>query len=284
MDFTFIIPVAYEPEDNNSYIGREVVLIKDCNSFVTLNQQGQGYNVNKCPNDDCYFQPFIKGDIIYHQIIVDTTKYVSAGFELIDLSSGQPFEGDVEVILSYSKYPDDRNLYFSAAINTTEFDSKCWYLKIILLKEDDSEEIVTSEPYTEVKCNEETIVIEGSYDKYDCNGVYYDDFEGDLPGNFKLKFRVRGTVEPNGYSFDNVFNGNTKIRSTQSRRFTLFTEKVPSYVAEQIAAALNSESFKIDDIEYKGSLKLDKNFDEGSGWIIKEDIFIDCDEINFSCK
>lgn len=152
-----------------------------------------------------------------------------------------------------------------------------------------------TEFYCIVGCEEQTILIKGDYttglissiNGFDCNGKYYgyiDDgfnFSGSI---YKSQVRVRGIVEPAGYEFEETKINTSKVKGKQREVFILYTKKIPYYVAKQIAACFNSKVLTIDDVEYSGALKLSKNFEEGNMWIIKENIYIDCDEINFSCQ
>lgn len=283
MNYNFIVPVVYNQEDNSSYIGKQTILIKDCSIFGTPKGECDGYNFNKCPNDDTYCQPFIPGDILYFQFLIDTTFYDAQSFELINTSTGLPIVG---LVFSTVEGVVDSTKYFTIQINTTSLQQKCVYLKLTLEKaEGGDNDFITGEPFCAVRCEEPTLLIEGEYLKYDCNKNYYGIATGSINGMapYKASFRVRGVVEPNGFSIEKTDNGVNPVKSKQTERFILFTEKVPYYVAKQIEVCFNSKQLTIQGIDYKGQVKLDKNFEEGSEWIIKEDIFIDCPEINFGC-
>ena len=157
-----------------------------------------------------------------------------------------------------------------------------------------------TEFYCEVRCEEQTILVEGNYNQdnngrrpfarlelTDCSGK----FHGLLEVNglnalnlFQHSYRVRGIVESSGFEFEETKIKEKRVKSKQREVFILFTNKIPYYVAIGIAACFNSKETTIDTIVYFGTIKLTKNFEEGNMWIIKENIFIECDEINFSCN
>lgn len=156
-----------------------------------------------------------------------------------------------------------------------------------------------TEFFCKVRCEEQTILVQGSYLQQhngrrpaanfnitDCSGKYHGllDINGFTVFNLFLhSYRVRGIVENAGYEFEETKIKNKKIKSTQREGFVLFTKKIPYYVAKQIAACFNSRELTIDGQVYTGTIKLSKNFEEGNMWIIKENIYIECDEIDFSC-
>ena len=153
-----------------------------------------------------------------------------------------------------------------------------------------------TEFYCITRCEEQTILIEGNYLKggFIAEGFDITDCDGKFHGNindgfnfstnyFKHSYRVRGIVENAGYEFEETKIKTKKIKSTQREGFILFTKKIPYYVAKQIAACFNSKELTIDGQVYTGTIKLSKSFEEGNMWIIKENIYIECDEINFSC-
>lgn len=283
MNYNFTVPVVYNPEDNGSYIGKQTILIKDCSIFNNPNNGINGYNCNKCPNDDAYCQPFIKGDKLYFQFIIDKTVYNNQSFQLIDSNTGLPITSNFDY--STTQGYIDRVNYFTIVIDTTTLIETCFYLKLTLDKPGNTitpqQDFITSEPFCSVRCDEATLLIEGEYIKYDCDLHYYG--LGNGTPAYKASFRVRGVVEPQGFEIEKTNNGINPVKSKQRERFTLFTEKVPYYVAKQIETCFNSKQLTINGVKYTGEVKLDKNFEEGSEWIIKEDIFIECAEINFGC-
>jgi hypothetical protein len=153
--------------------------------------------------------------------------------------------------------------------------------------------------YCLAKCNENTILIEGSYlkettgrrpaekfDIVDCSGFFHGLMIVNGSNAFNLfehKYRVRGSVESVGFEFEEVLTNQTKTSSKQKETFTMFTNKIPFYVVNQIAACFNSRLLTIDSVRYFGGISLQKNFDEGNMWILKENLFIDCDQINYNC-
>lgn len=323
----YIIPVVYTAEDNNSHVNKDSILIKDCSQLGNPSPECDGYNFNKCPNDDAYCQPFIKGDVIYNQYRIDNKKYKRIFVDVIDSTTGLPVTEDVTIIIQ-TGVDAERTDYLNVIIDTDQdiFDTlTCWYVKIslygCLLTEQATAEayftcldekqvagltlaqaqrecyeemcnigdFIASEPYCVVRCEEKTLMICGEYTDKDCNGNYYGNLiqpsQQESINQFKSCYRVRAVIEPNGFAISETLNNLSKVKSQQREAFLfIVTTGIPYYVAKQIAQCFNSKQLTIDGVAYSGAVKLDKNFEEGSMWYPRENIFIDCEEINFTCE
>lgn len=315
--FDYIIPVTYVAENNNSYVNKSSILMKDCSGFSTLNEDCEGWNFNHCPNDDNYCQPFVKGDKIYLQTLFDIKTYFHINKIFVDSSTGEEFDGS-GAVTTQSGYDDNRNFWLNIVIDTAHAsfaNISCWYFKLKLFKcnlaqdgtylecratkigegmtaaeasdacyEELCEDFdyITTEPYCEIPCDN-SVLVEGQYPDYDCNGNYYGAI-GQNKSIYKLAFRVRGSVESDGFDFTKTDVNFKTVKSQQTERFIFYTKKIPYYVVKQLAAAFNAQVLKIDSIEYKRASKLNKNFEEGRMWIVKENLYRDCSEINFTCS
>lgn len=318
----YIVPVSYTAKDNKSYINKATVLFKDCNSFIANGDACTGWNFNRCPNDDNYCQPFVKGDKLYFQYLLDVKKYFYYQIDFYNSSTGETFDY-VGALTVQSGIDSVRNNYVNLIVDTgaSNFDEiGCWYFVVKMFKCDYSKEseqttlynncrseaigggmsdaeatkycyneicqdydYISTEPFCEIPCDS-SLLVTGEYPNYDCNGNFYGTFTNNQASIFKLSFRVRGSVEPDGFDFEKTVVVNKTQKSQQSERFIFFTKKIPYYVTKQLAAAFNSKTLAIDGIAYQRGVKLNKNFEEGSMWIVKENLYIDCDEINFSCE
>lgn len=313
----YIIPVTYTAEDNETHINKDTILIKDCSQLGNPSPECDGYNFNRCPNDNAYCQPFIKGDVIREQYIIDNTKYKTLFVDIINSVTGEPEDS---VVVTLQRGTDaDRTDFLNVIIDTNQtiFDTlTCWFIKIKMYgctlqgndyntcldekqvsgltlaqaREECYEEMceiadfIASEPYCVVRCEEPTLLIQGYYTDHDCNGNYYGRLASGVKNLFFKSIRVRGWVEPDGYQITETKNGAKKAKSKQTQRFFLITKGIPYYVADQIAVCMNGRFMYIDGSQYTGMLKLDKNFEEGSMWYVKENIYRECDEINFTCS
>lgn len=318
--FDYIVPISYVSEDNNTYINKATIMVKDCDAFNNLNAECSGYNFNRCPNDGFYCQPYIVGDKLYFQIPLIYGKYFYIDIFLVNTITGQEYFLNTEV-LRQNGYGVNRAILYNFCVdtNTSIFDGKeCFYFKFKLYKCQLNTEayntfdfcvqekinagfnelnaiakcysencldfdFITSEPYCKIKCDEPTLLIEGVYTGYDCNGFWHGNVGGQQ-SIYKSQYRIPAGLESDGFEFEETFNGTNKIKSIQKERFIFFTYKVPYYVATQIANCFNSSAFYVDNQKYTGTVKLDKNFDSGSEWLIRENIFKVCDEISFSCE
>lgn len=326
----FIVPLSYTLEDNETYVNKVVVFVKDCAILKnlpkgTVKDECEGFNFNLCGNDEKYFQPFIQGDILYNQFPLDIDQYFYLKLELINSETGEDFFQEFVVnnpdsIVAQFLSDADRTSYVNININTSNSvvdNISCFYMKLKLYKCDlssdpdfincvitqqaefpdkpidfilaecydqfcgDLDTIIT-EPYEKVKCNKPSLLLKGNYSGHDCDNYFYG--IGDIQSIYKLAIRVYGVVEPNGFDTTETVNNNKKVKSSQKERFLLRTQKIPYYVATQLQRAFNSQQLNIDDIDYSGAIKLNKNFDEGSMWIIEENIFIECNELDYGCN
>jgi hypothetical protein len=297
MNFNFTASISSSPEDNNTEIAKTLIQFKDCSIFPTPSSEGGFWNCNRCPNDDDYCQPYVVGDNIYFQLPyqsgIDNYCELPQFFIVangVSIEVAYPTNGTNGVEWQYGVGSDGVD-YINVVIDTSNaffVGKQCWYLQIQLLYcPEEVNHQFNSEFYCEVRCEEPTILITGLYPNgYDCNGTYYGSLtnpSASSVSSFLLSFRVRGSVESIGFEFEETMNNNIKVKSKQRELFTLFTHKIPYYVVRQMAAAFNSKELTIDGTRYYGSLKLNKNFDDGNMWIIKEGLYIPCDEINFTC-
>lgn len=288
---TYNVPLVLTPEDNNTEIAKTLIMVKSCNSFDNPNENCDGFNFNLCPNDRKYCQPFIKGDKIYCQLAYDIKKYFISGISLIDTSTDT--DKYIASNFTFQSGHDPLNNYFfnyilDTGADTFASDITCFYFKLQLTPRQGGDFVyVYSEPYCLVKCNENTMLITGEYPNgYDCSGGYHGTMTGGInPGAsiYTPSFRIRGVLEPENFDFEKTENHGKFVKSKQFERFFFRLEPTPYYVARQIAVCFNSKKVTIDGDEYKGTVRLQKNFDEGSMWISNETIYRDCDELNFTC-
>lgn len=288
---SYTVPVLSSSEDNNTKIQKALILIKDCSQYGDPDNDCLGFNFNRCPNDSKYCQPFILGDKIYGQLKFDQKLYAISAFQIINTATGANIYSSSFVTLQ-TGIDELNNSYINYVIDTghASFASvECFYTMIALTpRQGEGTIYYTSEPYCIVQCNENTLLILGEYPNgYDCYGGYYGSLSGGvLPGAsiYIPQVRIRGVVESDNFDFEETINNKKKIKSKQFERFILYSKDLPYYVVRQVAVCFNSKSVTIDGVVYSGTIKLTKNNDEGSMWYLKENIFRECDEINFTCE
>lgn len=290
---TYNVPMTLIREDNNSDSTKISLIVKDCGGFGSTGEECAGYNFNRCPNDDAYCQPFISGDLIYGQIRYDSRNYELGTAQWINSVTGANFY-TAAAVTNQTGRDDLNNNYLNYKIDTSNavFDSvTCWYIKIQLTyigSGSGADTFITSEPYCPVRCEIPTLLIQGFYPSgYDCNGNFYGgvfNLSGaKVASFFQPILRIYGVLESDGYDFEKTDVNSRTVKSKQTERFLLLSKKLPYYVVQQIAACGNSQKLTIDGVQYTGLSKISKNFDEGSMWILRENVVLVCDEINFTC-
>lgn len=140
-----------------------------------------------------------------------------------------------------------------------------------------------SEPYQEVRCEEETLVIESTYPKTDCFGNFYNTTQDCATNIFINRYRIPGELIQDGYDFIQTKTADIDVSVTTRRRYTLLLPKLPPYVVDRIAIAFGGQEFKIDGTIYEGNIKIDKDFEYGRSWIVKTTLFREC-SLDFGCE
>lgn len=309
--FTYRTPVVYEPEDNETYANRITTPVLRSNSMHEniFNERLNGWNCERCSNDDDFCMPIVDGDFIYLQVMVNDPVPNPYGVKPYD-REGNEISAPGAVDAYNVKDKENGNNYLNIIVNTALIPSNCFYFALTGTTcrpgwedcyELMSEAAVTAclasfcnqgtEIFSDLYCKvdescTQTLLIEGDYaGGYDCDGNFYGiPFGATVNQQFKLKFRVPATIERREYGFTETLLNSKKIKSKQSEIWNLRTQKIPPYVVDLMAKAFNSKQITIDGVEYTKALKLSKNFEDGSMWIVNETLTKDCDEINYSCK
>jgi hypothetical protein len=326
--FTYPVAVSYTPQDNETRITKKVMTFKNCSGWG-LNDGCSGWNFNKCPNDDDYCQPYVERDLLYMQYLIPANWAGVAAVEMVDSTTGEIVAHGSSMTSQIGKDADGLR-YVNIKIDTGVLPEgvTCFYIKLTFwdcreflkptqafiacvvaamiggatlaeatiqcansICDEENQKIVYSEPYCEVRCNEETMVITGAYlpTKYDCDGFYYGDLlnlvsGAVIPTIYKLEFRDRGFVEHDGATIaENINNGITVSKKTV-KKYTLYSGKIPPYVAAQYIRAAGSREFAVDGVVYKGPQEIGKDFDQGMSWIPKMLLTTECDEADFTCS
>jgi hypothetical protein len=316
LSFTYAVPIAYTPEDDETYIYRTIIKCLPCQP-IPQNDLSSLWNCTRCGNDDNYCTPVEDGDIIYLQLLVnnpDVTLYTIFVYD----AAGNIVESGAATNIYNVQDELDGNNYLNINIDASLIDSDCFYFSVYsfecplsffsgvsecvavrmetfgesysqashtcLLAACDVYNVYFTDMYCKQPCGD-TILIEGQYPKYDCDSNFYGvPYNQSAATQHKLKFRIPATIELVEYSFTNTIVNNKKTRSTQGENWLFRTQKIPPYVVQQIAKAFNSKTLLIDGVEYIPSNKLTKNFEEGRMWIVQETLTTQCDEINFTCN
>lgn len=319
-NYKFNVPIVYAPQTNSSFTAKRTYKIRECKESLTANNAADLWCNNLCSQDEKYCNPFILGDKLYFQYFNDSTSYWKVLPKLINFADDSVIPSAAMITTQTGKDAAGNNYLNFVVDIPQDFAVECFYIKIYLFACDVNElsyqacynaaigsgktpeeaelecsitlcgpgvsEII-SEPYCLVKC-EKTILVEGFYPKYDCNGNYYGDLSSGTPpatvaNIYKPQIRIPGEIAKESFSFDSVIVNNKKQKSTQSQVFRLYTPKIPPYVADKLAVIFNSEKLIIDGQEYRPSEELTKNNEVGQMWIINTLITKNCEQISFNC-
>jgi len=315
----YTYPLAYYVETNNTLVGKKTIRVHDCINNVNNNELCGLWNFTHCPSDKDYCQPFVKGDIVYKQYFAPKDYFTYNFPHVIDTATGDDVIADTGLITTEAGDDANNTTYGNLLIDTSKFiNTKCFYVKIVsftckLTMADndfkdcvnaliadgytskeakeiclntmcaDERTIMYSEPYCQVDCLE-TILIEGMYPKYDCNGNYYGAFTTTPTTNsYKPKLRIFGSLEPSEANIEETIVNNVRKQTKLIKTFNLMSYPLPYYVVEQLSNIFASKVITVEGEEYLRALTLSKNNEEGKMWIIKTTLLQECNSTNFTC-
>lgn len=289
--FDYIEPVSYTLQDNNSYAYKRDFLFKSCD-FQTLNPSAcSAWISEKCDSDREYCQPFVSGDIIYNQIPYNPFSFNTFEISLLNIVTGEEPDLPSDTITTQEYYNASLDYFLNFNIDTSKVDFSCFQIKLKLGfsdgKHDPVFQVSYSEPYCKIKCEQKSILVEGTYPSIDCNGHFYGVFVGGYQSIYKSIFRIYGEVIKVGFDFEQVQSVTPRQPyTTKGRtisRYRLYTSKIPPYVSEQLAQCFGAQFLFIDGEQYLKPSRMNKDFDEGASWIPLVDLVKECDQIDFTC-
>ncbi len=323
---TYIVPLPSVQESNETLIAKTVIRVLDCSSNLIVNESCYSWNYNHCPGDKEYCNPFIAGDKIYKQFYGPQGKYSTILVQVFNSANNEEIILDYPFLTIEDGIDANLIAYKNIIIDTIDFDNiDCFYLRIkaymcIIEEVEDindfeacvedlmeqgktetqaiescldgfcdsaSIDLAYSEPYCKIECEQESLLIEGYYPKYDCNGNYYGAFSEAQPVNsYKTQIRILGEINPVDNNIEVTFINNNKRKSAQN--FVTHNirghEKFPYYVIQKIANIFASRKVFVDEVEYINSIKISKNNEQGKMWILDENITTTCGNVDFSCE
>lgn len=313
-EYVCIIPeISYTAEDNETYINYSEVTLSRCVN-IPLNENPDWFNCNLCGSDERYEQPVIDGDIMRIQVPIINNTYLSYKAYL--------FDGDDNVIEDtggieqFEVWDGFRNRFLNIKLTVTNIPATCFHVRLFAfeseidegdlatciaarlldgkgpkeadllcrIEQSEDNDVFYSELYrkTNDEC-EDTLLIEGEWPYYSCDrdGFYGSPQIGS--DRHELRIRIPGNIEISDFNFEETVIFNTKRTSKRTAVYLLRSQKLPLYVAQQLASIFSSKSITIDGVEYAGALKISKSFDEGRMWIVNTTLKRECDEIDFLC-
>lgn len=318
--YTYTWPLTLTPETNNSFIGKNTIQVLNCQLNVNSNELCNLWNFSHCPSDTDYCQPFVKGDIIYKQFFNPRGYFTYSFLHIVNIATGEDVVTALNPLTTEAGYDKNDNLFTNIIIDTEKLDDiECFYFYVrafsCKFKEpadlsefndcvsDLQEQGYTlqearesclidlcpgsmtnlySEPYCIVKC-QNTILIEGEYNNYDCNGNFYGTFtSGSSTNSFKSQMRIVGEVAPTQFDIEEVVVNKSRKSTKRLQSFLLRSKKLPYYMVERLANIFASKSVTIDGSVYQGTTNLSKNLEDGEMWVISTTLTQEC-ENDFTC-
>lgn len=308
-------PVSYVPKSNGTHAIVKEFTLRQCVASI---QEPELWNCNRCGSDEEYFNPIIDGDKIYLQYFVDKLSYSHILFEAVDSATDEILSSPsleyimgldknkqayVSAVFSIDDYAGHDCIYFRAKFFTCELNEVVLEACLGTSIEDATYEALNAcyttlcstfdyfrtEPYRRAGCQEKTILVEGFYTTYDCNSAFYGTFDSVVMGNVaanthKPSIRVLGNLEKNGFAYDKS-TLNTKVVGITNRQvFKFRTRKIPPYVVEVINLCFASRNLYFDGSEYISGTQIDKNFEEGTMWIVDVNVTKECRQDNLNCE
>jgi hypothetical protein len=313
--YDYIIPVVYSAKDNETFINKRSYLIKECVNNLIPNNLADLWNANLCGSDECYCQPYVAGDMLYLQYIIDNSNLSNTIIQLVDQATGEPIENYSDFLSIEQGQDENKTTFLNLIINTAGLTS-CFYVKMFLFECEPDEEVLeecintkkaegktqaeaelecwiqlcgegVSEKYSEPYCPSDcynTILIEGYYKDYDCNGNYYGAFIGGGTNSYKPSVRIPGELFLQNIANERTLVNNKPVAMKTRDVYRLRSKKVPPYVARQVAVCFAGLNYFINGDEYITPGNIDKNFEEGQMWIIDTTVNKECENNNLSCN
>lgn len=298
-----------------TYIRRMNVTVVDCGDQIH-NELCDLWNNHLCGNDSCYCNPWIAGDKIYLQFNLPVT--ITNWFNIFGPPKplGTTSEWGVDYFAALIDENGDLYPQFSSietfaseygigvnhvtgkpfvwmVIDTNLLQGICNFNVTVAdgpFTEDPENPIVNqfyTEPYCCVKCDEDTIMVCGTYNKTDPFGHFYGEFEpgsftGDQNG-YKACIRVYGNIEKVNNAIENTYTELVKVKAKINPSYLLRTNPLPEYVADLLTVALAGQTVTIDGVEYDSPESVDKNNQEGRMWLVESTLVMKTEDVDFEC-
>lgn len=262
----------------------------------------QGY-IRDCCTGQRLQKPFVGGDAVVTDY---STNYFVGIFESTNFSGSSNNYTNIQQIKI-----ETAQLY---ADLLAEFGRTCFYFEWVFYPSDLALlYTIYSEPFEFVPCDNQTVLLEGSLTRKDCNNLFYGDpgcvivnnpinigggivlnnyqpdcryFIGTGVFPFRQYYRVYGSFEQTAFEIVKELVG-TRLKSTSidlTESWLLRTDRVPQRVAKLIATILSSEYVYINKREYVVDGQIPKNNEIGSQWFIEANVKrVNCTN-NYSCN
>ena len=258
------------------------------------------WNCVLCETDDEYFIPYKRGEKIQFQTLLA---------DLVSSNRNNPTETDwltVELYNQNGLLSDDMSVFLSRwlfgwngtnnyqifEVDTSTFSSSCWYIKIVT---EDGRELCSQEFKELGSCPEETVLIRGIHEDFDCNGFYYGDpvnatGQG-APFVYDNTIRIHSGLQPIPGTISKDKFGQKIVGATIREQWRLvLTKPIPpflerlllkTYLSAQVTR-ITPEVGPRKDLEILQSSPRDR-IDYSNMMLFNVDLFIECSEAIKRC-
>lgn len=307
---TYIWPNVTTAKSNYTYAVKKDYTLRKC---VATLPDIELWNCNLCGSDEEYYTPYVEGDKVYLQYLVNST-YTHILFEAVNeegdvilsspslvIEQGQDENEQkyINAIFSMDDYPADVNcIYFRAKFFKCTLNEMA--LAACIAEHTDLSEYEAlnacytdlcvnldyyrTQPYRRLGCFEKSVLVEGYYPGTDCNGNYYGAFSGGGSNSFIPSIRIHGELFKKGLQYAKTTLNNKVTGTVNTEVWNLKSKKLPPYVIDIMDVCFGSENLYLDGEEFINGTTIDKNHEEGRMWIVDTNVNKQCKKDTLSCE
>jgi hypothetical protein len=229
--------------------------------MIFLETTENGWNCNLQGADNPYFSPFTTGDSIPMQLVtpkmpflafndtdfITTSQSGIISVTLVDSDTLNPILGYVDLFgTTYHVGAEQVNgfavQYLTLIVDTNfiPINIDCFRVSIDIGK---IQKNWISEPFQRVKCDEKSVLLQSSYNKYGCDNFLYgipSNYTGLQTISYQPYIRLLADWQYTGTTAETTENDNGKVtRQVLHDKYNLYLlELLPPYIAERLRAVV----------------------------------------------
>lgn len=259
------------------------------------------WNCNRCDTDSAYFIPFRRGEKIQIQTVLSdlasanreaptATSWLTVG--LYSSANNQLITEDRALFVSREIFGwNGRTNYQIFEIDTSAILIDCWYLKFTT---SDGRELCSQDfQAINESCGEETLLIRGIHEAFDCNGFYYGEPVAYTGDNFKYDNSMRlwaGLMSIPGQFEKEKFGRQTVGAVIKEQYRIVLTQFIPPYIERLLLKTLLAAPLvrmtTVQDVVVEAeitSYSPRNRYTKSNMMLFNADLFIECSESAKKC-